>query len=87
MDDVILLTLIKIKEIINKIRLTDNHMTNIDLQKQTSHAQVTDQAQAENNSTGTLIRQIDSMIQRDMSGENKLEPMVGYFKLASLASG
>jgi hypothetical protein len=27
------------------------------------------------------------MIQRDMSGENKLEPMVGYFKLASLASG
>jgi hypothetical protein len=26
------------------------------------------------------------MIQRDMSAENKLEPMVGYFKLASLAS-
>ena len=26
------------------------------------------------------------MIHRDMSAENKLEPMVGYFKLASLAS-
>jgi hypothetical protein len=26
------------------------------------------------------------MIQRDMSAENKLEPMVSYFKLVSLAS-
>lgn len=38
-------------------------------------------------STETLIRQVDSMIQRDMSGNKQLGPMVPYSKLYTFASG
>ena len=38
------------------------------------------------NVTETLIRQVDTMIQREMSGNNELGPMVSYSKLYCLAS-
>ena len=37
-------------------------------------------------STETLIRQVDSMIARDMSGNNEIGPMVSYSKLYTFAS-
>ena len=57
------------------------------LNKQQSSHHIIEQVSAEQKSAATLVRQVDTMIQRDMSAENKLEPMVGYFKLCSLASG
>ena len=37
-------------------------------------------------STSTLIRQVDSMIARDMSSNNQIGPMVPYSKLYTFAS-
>jgi ATP-binding cassette, subfamily B (MDR/TAP), member 1 len=62
-------------------------MSKPDLHKQhSSHHQQIDVVQTQSDSTETLMRQVESMIQRDMSGENKLEPMVPYSKLYCLAS-
>ena len=60
-------------------------MSNSNLQKQTS--QVLEPEAPAQDPTDILIRQVDTMVQREMSGENVIGPMVPYSKLYSLASG
>jgi ATP-binding cassette subfamily B (MDR/TAP) protein 1 len=63
-------------------------MSALDPQKQDSqhHDGENHDGAEKENVTETLIRQVDTMIQREMSGNNELGPMVSYSKLYCLAS-
>jgi|LauGreDrversion4_2_1035121.scaffolds.fasta_scaffold166426_4 hypothetical protein len=54
-------------------------MSQPDLTKQVSHTG--DPGPQKSEITDTLIRQVDTMIQRDMSGNNELGPMTSYSKM------
>ena len=60
-------------------------MSKADIQKQNSQAGETKGATA-SEVTETLIRQVETMIKRDMSSNNELGPMVPYSKLYTYAS-
>ena len=60
-------------------------MSKVDIQKQNSQAGETKGATA-SEVTETLIRQVETMIKRDMSSNNELGPMVPYSKLYTYAS-
>lgn len=59
-------------------------MSKADLSHQLSKAVNLENQQEE--VTDTLVRQVDSMIKRDMSGNNELGPMVSYSKLYTYAT-